>query len=102
MQPQDSERENTIDDGCALMRTDADHGPCLRAAHQHAARVRRTEAALEVHRRAKAVDAPVREVSLQHSLQQTLIARAGSVACRGCSPLARTHQFEHLRLRVSE
>src|SRR5580692_1828290 len=102
MKPQNSEREYAVDDRCALVLTHTDDGPRLRSAYQHAACIRRTKAALEVHRRTKAFNAPVRKITFEDSLQQPLIARACGITRSRCVTLARVHKFKRLRLRVAE
>ncbi len=102
MQPQDSERENAIDDRCTLVLAHTDDGPRLRPLHEHAACIRGTKASLEVHRRAKALNAPLRKIAGENSFEQPLMARACRITCGGCAAFERAYEFKHLRLRVAE
>jgi hypothetical protein len=109
VQPQDARRQDAVDGGRGLLLARADDGEGLVALHQHAACIRGSEAALEVHGGAKAVGLPGIEVAQKDALQIFHVGRAGCIALRvtrrggaAVSQRAGGPQLQQLGLRMTE
>ena len=98
IEPENAEGENAVDDGSGFGGAYANHGIGRSPFEQTAADVCGTEAVLEIHGGAQAVDFRTHEMPREDALEEALIIAARGVACGGSAAVVRRGEFEELGL----
>ncbi len=97
VEPENAEGENAVDDGSGFGGAYANHGMGRGSLEQTAAHVGGTEAVLEIHGGAQAVDLAAHEMPREDALEQALIIAARGVAGGGGAAVAGRSNLEELR-----
>ena len=97
VEPENAEGENAIDDGGGFRCAHANYGMGRGSLEQASADVGGTEAVLEIHGGAQAVDLRAQEMPCEHAIEEALIVAARGVAGSGSAAVAGGNKIEELR-----